>query len=201
MPFDALIAPPHPNLLVEVLADHGVTPVSQELLEAHKQAQLERFAPSFWYRHQPLLPAALLGSVGCMAATGGVAQRIVPVGSAVSGWVTLGWMCVIALLIGAGVFRVRSGSYWEERWVPVNWLGDLGVPEPIALLARELCRNVPGSSLILGELKQEHVVLDPYLLLDCDGTQVCLGIWDETGIVTCAKATAPSRADIFPAAP
>lgn len=186
MPFDALVAPAQPKPLFELLSDHGVTPVGLEVLEAHKRAQLERFAPSFWFRHQPLLPAALLGSVGCMAATGGLAQRVMPGGSPVSGWLTLGWMCVIALLIGAGVFRVRAGSYWEERWVPVDWLADLGVPEPIALLARELSRRLPGSSLILGELKQEHVVLDPYLLLDCDGTQVCLGIWDDGGIVACA---------------
>jgi hypothetical protein len=188
MPFDALVAPERPKLLSELLADHGVTPVSLEVLEAHKRAQLERFAPSFWFRHQPLLPAALLGSVGCMAATGGLTQRMMPGGSPVSGWLTLAWMCVIALLIGAGVFRVRAGSHWEQRWVPADWLRDLGVPEPIALRARELCRNVPGSSLILGELVQEHVVLDPYLLLDCDGAQVCLGIWDDGGIVAGATS-------------
>jgi hypothetical protein len=183
MPFDALVAPAQPNLLSEVLADHGITPVGMELLEAHKRAQLERFAPSFWYRHQPLLPAALLGSVGCMAATGGLTQRMMPGGSPVSGWLTLAWMCVIGLLIAAGVFRVRAGSHWEERWVPADWLRELDVPEPIALLARELCRKLPGTSLILGELKQQHVVLDPYLLLDCDGDQICLGIWDDGGIV------------------
>jgi hypothetical protein len=187
MPFDALVAAARPLSLLEALSDHGITPVSTEALEAHKQAQLDRFAPSFWYRHQPLLPAALLGSVGCMAATGGVAQRMMPGGSPLSGWLTLGWMCVIALLIGAGVFRVRAGSHWEERWVPVDWLKDLGVPEPIALLARDLYRKVPGSSLILGELKQEHVVLDPYLMLECDGEQVCLGIWEDDEIVACAS--------------
>jgi hypothetical protein len=111
---------------------------------------------------------------------------MIPGGSPVSGWVTLGWMCVIGLLIGAGVFRVRAGSHWEERWVPADWLPGLGVPEPIALLARELCRQVPGAALILGELKQEHVVLDPYLLLDCDGMQVCLGIWDDGTIIASA---------------
>ena len=187
MPFDALIAPARPKLLTDLLADLGITPVGQDVLEAHKRAQLDRFAPSFWYRHQPLLPAALLGSVGCMAATGGLAQRTLAGGSPVSGWLTLGWMCVIGLLIAAGVFRVRAGSHWEERWVPVGWLEDLAVPEPIALLARDLSRLVPGSSLILGELKQEYVVLDPYLMLDCDGVQVCLGIWDDNGIVACAS--------------
>ena len=145
MPFDALVAPAQPKPLLEVLADHGVTPVSLELLEAHKRAQLERFAPSFWYRHQPLLPAALLGSVGCMAATGGLTQRMVPGGSPLSGWLTLAWMCVIGLLIAAGVFRVRAGSHWEERWVPADWLPDLGVPEPIALLA---ARSLPQGARV-----------------------------------------------------
>jgi len=186
MPFDALVAPAQPKLLPDVLTDLGIVPISLEQLAAHKQAQLDRFAPSFWYRHQPMLPAALLGSVGCMAATGGLSQRMMAGGSPVSGWLTLAWMCVIALLIGAGVFRVRAGSHWQERWVPVDWLQGLGVPEPIALLARDLCREVPGSALILGELIQEHVVLDPYLLLERDGEQVCLGIWEDGRIVACA---------------
>ena len=187
MPFDALVAPPQPKLLSHVLAEHGVTPVGLEALAAHKQAQLERFAPSFWYRHQPVLPAALLGSVACMAATGGFAQRVLPDTSPVSGWLTLAWMCVIAMLIGAGVFRVRAGSHWEERWVPAEWLAGLGVPEPIARLARDLTRQVPGTTLILGELKQEYVVLDPYLLIECDDEQACLGIWDGEQIIACAK--------------
>ena len=186
MPFDALVAPAQPLLLSDVIADRGIAPVSQEVLAAHKQAQLDRFAPSFWYRHQPVLPAALLGSVACMAVSGGLSQRMMEDGSAVSGWLTLAWMSVIAMLIGAGVFRVRAGSHWEERWVPVEWLRGLGVPEPIAALAREAYREVPGTAIILGELKQEHVVLDPYLLVERDGEQVCLGIWEGDTIVACA---------------
>ena len=186
MPFDALVAPVQPKLLPEVLDDHGITPVSLETLAAHKQAQLDRFAPSFWYRHQALLPVALLGSVGCMAASGGLAQRMAVSGSPLSCWLTLAWMGVILLLLGAGVFRVRAGSHWEERWVPAGWLDDLEVPDPIAALARDMHRSVPGSVLILGELVEEHVVLDPYLLLERDGERVCLGIWDNGRIVACA---------------
>jgi hypothetical protein len=29
-------------------------------------------------------------------------------------------------------------------------------------------------------------VLDPYLLLECDGERVCLGIWDENRIIATA---------------
>jgi hypothetical protein len=185
MPFDALVAPARQTLLREVLDEHGITPVPLEALAAHKQAQLERFAPSFWFRHQALLPTALLGSVAGMAASGGMAQQIGH-GSPWPSVLTLGWMCVIAMLIGAGVFRVRAGSHWEERWVPVTWLDDLGVPEPIARVARTMSRQAPGAALILGELIQEEVVLDPYLLLERDGEIVCLGIWDGGHIVACA---------------
>lgn len=188
MPFDALVAPERPQLLTEVIAATGIEPVSLEALEAHKDAQLERFAPSFWFRHQPVLPVALLGSVGAMAFTGGLAQRALSDASPIPGWVTLGWMCVIGLLIGAGVFRVRAGAHWEERWVPSDWLPDLGVPQRIAALARDLTSQIPGSTLILGELKQEYVILDPYLLLERDGEQVCLGIWDGSDIVACARS-------------
>lgn len=197
MPFDALVAPAPQKLLDEELADHGIIPVSLVTLTAHQQAQLERFAPSFWYRHQALLPAALLGSVGGMAFSGGVAQRVVD-GSPLSCWLTLSWMGVIMLLLGAGVFRVRAGSHWEERWVSAVWLKELGVPEPIAALARDLNRSIPGAMLILGELIEDHVVLDPYLVLERDGERVCLGIWDDAGIVALAG---PAMAVPVPAYP
>lgn len=185
MPFDALVIPVRQKSLCEILADQGIKPVSLEALAAHKQAQVERFAPSFWYRHQALLPTALLGSVAGMAASGGVAQQLGN-GSPWPSILTLAWMCVIAMLIGAGVFRVRAGSHWEERWVPVGWLDDLGVPDRIATLARSVQRAAPGSALILGELIQEEVVLDPYLLVERDGEVVCLGIWEDNTIVACA---------------
>ncbi|HEY1932289.1 MAG TPA: hypothetical protein VGG99_09780 [Acetobacteraceae bacterium] len=190
MPFDALVAPAQPKLLADEVEERGIAAVSLELLAAHQAAQLERFSPSFWYRHQALLPTALLGSVAGMAVSGGLAERIADGDSPLSCWLTLAWMGVIMLLLGAGVFRVRAGSHWEERWVPAVWLKGLGVPEPIAILARDLNRHIPGSALILGELVEEHVVLDPYLVLERDGERVCLGIWDDGGII--AIATLPA---------
>ena len=67
MPFDALVLPPRPRLLAELLDEHGAIGVPLEALETHKQVQLERFAPSFWHQHQTWLPVGLIGSVTCMA--------------------------------------------------------------------------------------------------------------------------------------
>jgi hypothetical protein len=62
-------------------------------------------------------------------------------------------------------------------------LDGLGVPESIGATARLLHREVRGSSLILGELVREEVVLDPYLLLALGDEQACLGVWDGTQII------------------
>lgn len=185
MPFDAFVALERQKPLREILADQGIEPVSLETLAAHKQAQVRRFGPSFWYRHQAMVPTALLGSVAGMAANVGLVQQI---GSG-SSWccaLILGWMCIIAMLIGVGVVRVRAGSHWEERWAPIGWLDDLGVPKRIANVARAACRETPGSTLIMGELVQERVILDPYLLLERGGELICLGIWDDRQIIACA---------------
>jgi hypothetical protein len=185
MPFDALLAPPRPRLLAELLDDLGASPVSPQTLEAHKQAQLQRFAPSFWHQHQTWLPVGLIGSVFCMASSGGIANGMLP-GSLVPSWVCLFWLGAMTLLIVFGVFRVSAGARWEERAVNVEMLLDSGAPPQITLLARALQRSLAGSTLILGELLQEEVVLDPYLLLESGGERVCLGIWDDRRILASA---------------
>ena len=183
MPFDALLAPP---LLAEILDEYGATPVPLEALAAHKQAQLERFAPSFWHQHQTWLPVGLIGSVFCMAMSGGIANGALP-GSLLPSWLSLFWLGVMTLLIVFGVFRVSAGARWEERCVVPDALIDLGVPMSIAAMAADLQRAMPGSELILGELLRNEVVLDPYLLLDHLGERICLGIWDESRIIAAGR--------------
>ena len=175
MPFDALLAPQRPRLLADILADRGIAPVPLETLAAHRQAQLERFAPSFWHQHQAWLPVGLIGSVACMALSGGT-----------SSWLTLFWLSIMTLLIVFGVFRVSAGARWQERVVEAEVLIALGVPLGIAQLARQLQRQADGSELILGELLQEQVELDPYLVLRYRGERVCLGIWDGRRVLAAA---------------
>jgi hypothetical protein len=185
MPFDMLSGSVRPRPLAELLADSEATPVPLEALAAHKQAQLMRHAPSFWHQHQSWLPVGLIGSVGCMAASGGLANGALP-GSLLPSWLSLFWLSVMTLLIVFGVFRVSAGAYWEERVVTADALLELGVPRRIALLARDLERHTDGSRLLLGELLQQEVVLDPYLLFECNGERICLGIWDGDRIIAAA---------------
>jgi hypothetical protein len=186
MPFDALIVPVRPRSLADVLDELGILTVPWAVLETHKQAQLEKYPPGFWYHHQTLLPVGLLGSVGCMAASGGLAHGLMPVGAMFPSFITLLWLGVMTMLIVLGVFRAHGGSRWEERWVTAHWLEQIGVPQQIAITARTLHRALPGSALVLGKLLREEVVLDPYLLLEHDGQSVCLGIWDGKRIIAAA---------------
>jgi hypothetical protein len=198
VPFDALLAPPEPTTLAQALDDRCIVPIGLASLAAHKQAQLARYQPSFWHRHEAWLPIALIGSVGCMAANGGLTRGMVADASLAAWCPTLIWMSSFALLIVFGVFRVRAGAYWQERSVPVEHLNRLGVPGDIAATARVLHRELPGSDLILGELVQQEVVLDPYLVLLHNNEMACLGIWDDTGVIACvgfATPPAPWRSD------
>jgi hypothetical protein len=191
VPFDALLAPAEPRTLAQALDDRCIVPIGWASLAAHKQAQLARYQPSFWQRHEAWLPIALVGSIGCMAASGGLTRGMVAEVSLQAWCPTLIWMSSFALLIVFGVFRVRAGAYWQERNVPVEDLGRVGVPDGIAATARALYRDVPGSELILGELIQQEVVLDPYLILVCNDEMACLGIWDDAGVIVCAGFDTP----------
>jgi hypothetical protein len=186
MPFDALISPVRPRSLADALDALRITTVPWVVLESHKDAQLRKFPPGFWHHHQTLLPVGLLGSIGCMAASGGMAHGMMPVGAAFPSFLTLLWLGVITLLIVFGVFRAHGGSHWEERLVAAGSLDEDHVPAPIADVARLLHRELPGSVLVLGELLREEVVLDPYLLLEHDRQSICLGIWDGRRIIAAA---------------
>jgi hypothetical protein len=193
MPFDALIVPVRPRSLADVLDELGILTVPWAVLETHKQAQLEKYPPGFWYHHQTLLPVGLLGSVGCMAASGGLTRGIAADASLLASAPSLIWMGSFALLIVFGVFRVRAGAYWWERGVAVEDLGRVGVPGDVAATARLLHRDLPGCGLVLGELVQHEVVVDPYLIVMYDDEMACLGIWDDDGVIACAGCDARPR--------
>jgi hypothetical protein len=192
MPFDALVAPAQTAPLSDALARHGIRPVPLDTLDLHKQAQLKRFGPSFWYRHRQWLAVGLLTPIGGTVFGAGFVSAS-PSPSPLPAVLCLGiiLMCSFAGFILSGLLRLRAGSHWEERWLPADWLGSSAVPDPIAATARMLQNDLPGSTLILGELVQESVVVDPYLLLDYDGQRICLGIWDEGGVIALAGDQPP----------
>jgi hypothetical protein len=187
MPFDAMVAVTRQRSISETLEHQDITPVAWDLLAAHKQAQLQKFGPSFWYRHQAALSMALVVASPAVGALAGAIQGFTAHSSALTIGSSFAWMCLVAVVTGTGLIRLRAGSHWRERWIAAGLLGDLGVPDPIAAVARTLRRDLPGATLILGELMREEVVLDPYLLLKYGDECVCLGIWEDGQVIACAK--------------
>ncbi|MGC1410870.1 MAG: hypothetical protein WA864_18235 [Acetobacteraceae bacterium] len=182
MPFDALVAVTRRKALSDALDDHRLDPVSWEKLAAHKVEQQRRYGPSFWYRHQAIVSIMLVvasPAAGALAAASGSFNAHSGVLAITGSFV---WMCMVALVTGTGMVRLRAGSHWEEREV----LTFDDVPEPIAKFARILKGDVPRARVILGELKREETVLDPYLLIEHDGECVCLGIWENDRVIACA---------------
>ncbi len=115
MPFDALVAVTRHRTISDALHDHDVTPVSLEALAVHKAEQQRRFGPSFWYRHQSALSIMLVAAspvVGGIAGLSGGFSAHTGV-LAITGAFT--WMCMVALLTGTGLVKLRAGSHWEER--------------------------------------------------------------------------------------
>jgi len=187
MPLDATSQVVTRSRLAAALAVRDITPVTTPALDAHKRAQLRRFRPSFWHQHRLALAAALLLSIVCLGAAAGMTDGLVTEPRWLPLYLATAWMVLVTLAAAGGAFRLTEGPQWEERWLPVGWLRRAGVPEQIADLAEAVHRAVPGSALILGELVQQAAVLDPYLLIEHEGEQVCLGIWDDLGIILRAR--------------
>jgi hypothetical protein len=186
MPFDALIAVTPRKSVSDALERLNLTPVPWEELTAHKQAQQLKFGPSFWHRHQTVLSLGLIFASPAVGVIVGATQGFTPQSSTLAVASSFAWMCLVALVTGTGLVRLRAGSHWEERLIPASYLGGGAVPEPIARVARALQRDIPDAAVILGELKRDQVVLDPYLLLECGDECVCLGIWEEGKVIACA---------------
>ena len=81
----------------------------------------------------------------------------------------------------------QCGSRWEERWLRGEMLEDAGVPKSIAATARTLLADAPG--LNVDPWRAGAGIgprLYPDLLLVRNGEHVCIGVWDDTGIIALA---------------
>ncbi|HTW29455.1 MAG TPA: hypothetical protein VME92_20180 [Acetobacteraceae bacterium] len=186
MPFDALVSTALPRSLQETLERHGVVPVSEAELSAHKEAQIQK-ADRGWNRNRALLAVAFLALLPGLAAIGATAAGLAAHAAPCPVGLGLTWLLLAGPIVGMGLTSLRSRSRWRELYVSGRRLDGLDVPGPIATLARRLQSDAPGSSLILGELVREEVVLDPYLLLVRGEERICLGIWEGTEIIAQAQ--------------
>ena len=96
------------------------------------------------------------------------------------------WMCMVALITGTGVIRLRGRSHWEEREVTPRLWSRMTSPSR-SPGSRACFTRMYRRRLILGELKRQETVLDPYLLIEHNGECACLGIWENKQVIACAE--------------
>ena len=170
MPLDgANFVTPAQHVLDAAAAAGGISPVPPEVLDRHKQEQLQRHQAGWAYRHhRPIelvlatvmvagviaffvLFSAHLAAAGCVAGLAGVAAAVGPM-----------------------LMPVRGPSMWRER----ECLNLADVHPAVREQAERLQRHLPEVGFVVGELFQERVKLDPYLVAELYGARLVLGIWD-----------------------
>jgi hypothetical protein len=184
MPFDGLtfrslaLLPLTPDTTLETAAARaGLKHLDFALLERHKAAEIERHEPGWLYRHRGALqPAFGLAVVACSLGFVVLEARGLGVAAGALGVVLLA-MVALAMLK-----TMRGPARWEERSAP-----DLSEVHPqIADAARRLRKQRPDVELRLGELFQDRVMLDPYLVAVAGDEQLLLGIWDGATVILSA---------------
>jgi hypothetical protein len=170
MPLDGTtLASPAEEMLQGALAKSGLQAIDRARLQAHKRAELERHPASWRYRHQR---GVVLGAVAVLA--GGVAGfMVLSPATPEAAFPVL--FAGLALAFATMLLPVRGPARWEERVVEA----DLAAIHPV-LRARvfRLQAEIPELGLRLGELTQDRIILDPYLIADYRGAEAVIGIWE-----------------------
>ncbi|HEY2540691.1 MAG TPA: hypothetical protein VGI28_14535 [Stellaceae bacterium] len=178
MPFDgASFARSEHDVLETAVYASGLRPIDPRFLDCHKAEQVRRNPASWAYRHQQVVAlaqvAVLLASVGLFVVM--LSAHEVP-------WGFVAGLAMFALGSAALFLPVKGPALWRERET-----ADLSVvPAVIRQSAEQLQHRLPGVGFVLGELYQEKVRLDPYLVAQYCGSRVVLGIWDGDRVVACA---------------
>jgi hypothetical protein len=190
-------------LLTDVVRELGITPISSELLEAHKADEIRKHPPHWLIRHG-MNNMRTMGNIF----SGGIwifvmGMILGPIFSlvleSVAGTILCGVASLASLVIAVAARKVMFGKIMvngEAIWIEtdVSWHGMQRchhVPEPIATVARKLIDMAPDSSVVIGTLWQDEVMLDPYLIVRQQrktGTRrIIVGIWDDTRIIHIAE--------------
>jgi hypothetical protein len=155
----------------------GIEPLSPDFLDRHKHEQLRLHPASLAYRHHRPIELALAiilvtGVIGFFV----LFSAQLPIAGCASGAIGL------LAAVGPMLVPVRGPSRWRER-IATDLLE---VHPAVREKARALRQHFPDADFVVGELFQERVKLDPYLVAEFYGGRIVLGIWDGDRLIACA---------------
>lgn len=180
MPFDVLVNPSF------TLADHlhvlGIRPIPMPQLEAYKAEQIRLHPKHVLLRSWPplaMFAVYILASIYHVGPSIFIAAPWWTGVVALAGCMTMAAVMTAAThilismyLSGAGV-KLKTQAFWQEKtaFLPA-------VPDDIRVLARKIDAHMQGATFRIGELIQNEIVIDPYLLVQYKDETACIGIWD-----------------------
>ena len=178
MPFDGATLVNSPRSLLQTAAlTSGLNPIDPSDLERHKAEQLGRHPPGWLYLHST---AVQRFQMVLLLATPIVLALLLELDLRSLGAVLAGLFVATAMV--PAFVRMKGSAEWRERLEPR--LRD--VPPPIRAKAVQLKREVPQVRFFVGELFQDQIKLDPYLIAEYRGEYLVLGIWDGERVISSA---------------
>lgn len=193
--------------LLDVAANLGIMPIPMAELESHKAIEVAKNPPSaigrFIEDHQAAIQKTVYNLTnGCVALVPAFAATAV-ISAFFAAYTSSSLMLtfVSALMIFPAGFaalkmddlyqgkkgpRFRGSARWHESSLTAAETA-AWVPFPIRAFAEDILVLLPDADLIIGELIQDEVVIDPYLLVQYQGEKIVLGIWNDRGVIRLAK--------------
>jgi hypothetical protein len=192
--------------LADLASWSGITPIPNQVLEQHKIAEVAKRPGSWWYHHPKLAScAAQLGiliavlggmiSLMCAAINIGEGHLLLAMTSVIvlAACITLGTVLTMRGIFTIAGMSIYGPAEWQEHTFDRVPYG-LSVPEPIGKMARTILRSGNDLSVVYGKLVQNHVTVDPYLVIRRGDDQIVLGIWDADRIIHQATLTGDRHA-------
>ena len=178
MPFDGATLVNSPRSLLQTAAlASGLHPIDPSELERHRAEQLRKHPPGWLYQHSTAVQRFQM--VLLMATPVMLALLLeLDLKSLGAGLASL----FVATAMAPAFLRIKGPAEWKERLEPR--LRD--VPPPIRAKAVQLKREVPQVRFFVGELFQDRIKLDPYLIAEYQGEYLVLGIWDGETVISSA---------------
>jgi hypothetical protein len=178
MPFDgATFVLSEQDVLESAMSASGLEPVDPCFLYRHKAEQIRLHPPGWAYRHQQAVAlaqvAVLLASVGLFVVL--LSAHLIPSGVGAG-------LAMFGLGSSALFLPVKGPARWRERATD----DPREAPPAIREAALRLQRRLPEIGFVVGELFQDRIRLDPYLVAKYGNARVVLGIWDGHEVIACA---------------
>jgi len=81
--------------------------------------------------------------------------------------------------------KLKGPAYWVEDSMSfaAYRAADQAVPASINDSVFRVARALPNARIIVGELRQDSAVIDPYLIICYGDERAIIGIWDDDGVI------------------